>query len=64
MDEYRDIVETFETDDYKEVSQYLASGKWDLLGVAAGQAEDLSPKFLYCLGRPYVQDDPEEEPLA
>lgn len=56
MDEYFDIVETFETDDFELVNQRLADG-WVLLSVASGQAEDLGPKFLYCLGLP--SDGPE-----
>lgn len=50
--EYFDAAEIFETDDYEEVNKLLATKEWGLLCVAGGQAEDLTPRILYCLGRP------------
>lgn len=50
---YFDAVEVRETDDYEEVNKLLATKEWSLLCVAGGQAEDLTPRILYSLGRPY-----------
>lgn len=55
--DYIDAVEIYETDDYEEVNRLLATKEWALLNVAGGQAEDLTPRILYCLGRPYRAED-------
>lgn len=58
-EDYIGAVEIYETDDYEEVNKLLESGDWKLLNTAGGQAEDLAPKFLYCLGRPYREPEPD-----
>lgn len=51
--DYFDAAEIRETDDVEEVNRLLATKEWGLLCVAGGQAEDLTPRILYCLGRPF-----------
>ncbi|HIW17017.1 MAG TPA: hypothetical protein H9689_06090 [Firmicutes bacterium] len=61
--DYSEIVKVVEEEDVTRVNKYLKTGRWVMLGVAAGMRDDKTAYFLYSLGwyGPYDPEFPEDD---